>query len=538
MANEIQLPDYNKISAGLRKLYDEEDRVHAENVEVYIKNGLEYVSNFPFVHHRDNRGNIVLYNDVDENQQLLIESNKYEYTNESALRTLDYQFRYFKFPAVVTRQPIEIGDVNIDIELNTNLDRYEGSLLRSSRGIFYIENGVARPFRVKAATNIWLEKRNLPTFTKTSEQQKIPSDVDDVLSLYDVGEPIPAVFNDVSYTNVSNLIIDSYEPGLPYTAVEAVPTNRVCAVRVSFIVKPGNGLIADMGRNGNTTFEIKGSDDSVDANITLPGRLGEDADGNVAIIPVRYTQNEDGNYVITRDIYFNLEDIDIENDVIQLSVKDFDVALDGNNFRVEASVNGEALLVRKQDLRNTGGTVERDAYGTLGKIGIISAGAVLGPVTAYRATGAAVAEATRTVTEEVTPQTRTVNEVIFDISVKRLFDKFKTISPNKFEEDGLPKHGEIFFADDGMEFVFEKLQGSDAGLGQGVVNAALSGNLSTSQIVNGLINLIRVGDQASIQSVLTELRNTPELQPILFNAIRTEFPNSATRLIRIIERQL
>jgi hypothetical protein len=78
----------------------------------YIINGLTTVSNNDSVNPRDTAGNIILDGD---SSILTIEAIAYGIINTSVLPLIDTQFRYFKFPAV-------ISNVNDPINLDTNLD--------------------------------------------------------------------------------------------------------------------------------------------------------------------------------------------------------------------------------------------------------------------------------------------------------------------------------------------------------------------------------------------------------------------------------
>jgi hypothetical protein len=82
----------------------------------YQQNGITYISNNDAVIPRDQGGNIMLQEDVDNNPMLIIEPVATNITTNSMLKILDTQFTYFKFP---TRFPIE---TNLDLDLDLNID--------------------------------------------------------------------------------------------------------------------------------------------------------------------------------------------------------------------------------------------------------------------------------------------------------------------------------------------------------------------------------------------------------------------------------
>jgi hypothetical protein len=65
----------------------------------YVDNGLTYQSNNPDFVERDDNGNIIVNQGVDDNQNLVLEAVSLRYVNASVVQTIDTRFKYFKFPA-------------------------------------------------------------------------------------------------------------------------------------------------------------------------------------------------------------------------------------------------------------------------------------------------------------------------------------------------------------------------------------------------------------------------------------------------------
>lgn len=86
---------------------------------LYTQYGLTAQSNNSDIIKRDSNGNVIIYSGNDDNQKLLIETVKEQYTNRSVINTIDTQFRYFTFPVadvgvnVTTAIPLpDIGDIS------------------------------------------------------------------------------------------------------------------------------------------------------------------------------------------------------------------------------------------------------------------------------------------------------------------------------------------------------------------------------------------------------------------------------------------
>lgn len=84
---------------------------------LYINNSVTAQSNNPDIIKRDANGNVVLYSGQSDNQKLLIETVKEQYTKRSVINALDTQFRYFTFP---TRQVVEEIVPNVDFGLGSD----------------------------------------------------------------------------------------------------------------------------------------------------------------------------------------------------------------------------------------------------------------------------------------------------------------------------------------------------------------------------------------------------------------------------------
>jgi hypothetical protein len=69
--------------------------------ELIVKydNDLTKVSNYSYVHKRDDAGNIILKENATDNQFLTIEPVTYEFDTEFINKTINTRFSYFRFPA-------------------------------------------------------------------------------------------------------------------------------------------------------------------------------------------------------------------------------------------------------------------------------------------------------------------------------------------------------------------------------------------------------------------------------------------------------
>jgi hypothetical protein len=77
----------------------------------YVDNGLTYQSNNPDVINRDDNGNIIINQGVQNNQNLVVEAVSLRYVNASVVRAIDTRFKYFKFPA----ENISVPDISIEL---------------------------------------------------------------------------------------------------------------------------------------------------------------------------------------------------------------------------------------------------------------------------------------------------------------------------------------------------------------------------------------------------------------------------------------
>jgi len=94
------------------------DSVAGKIQSLYQEQGLNYISNNANIIPRDEVGNIVLQEQNDSNPLLIIDAVTDQFTNESVLRVLDTQFKYFNFPARTTVIEEESVDLELDLDLN------------------------------------------------------------------------------------------------------------------------------------------------------------------------------------------------------------------------------------------------------------------------------------------------------------------------------------------------------------------------------------------------------------------------------------
>jgi hypothetical protein len=95
--------------------------------ELLIKydSDLTKISNYSYVHKRDDAGNIVLQEDSNSNQLLTIEPVTYEFENNFVNKTINTRFSYFRFPATSV--------AGVDSPEFSALDQVVGTTLRELR---------------------------------------------------------------------------------------------------------------------------------------------------------------------------------------------------------------------------------------------------------------------------------------------------------------------------------------------------------------------------------------------------------------------
>jgi hypothetical protein len=295
------------------------------SIEQYIKNGLEYVSSLPFVHKRDNNGNIVLVENETNNQKLLVEPNSITYTNQSVLNAIDTQFKYYLFPPnVIIQEPLDTS-IELNIE-QIQTDRFEGKILRSNRGYFYIQQNQARPFNLGAASGVWLIKEGLPPFVKIDSGMTLDSDPNNLLAGYDVGENLYSFYHNKTYEQVSTLILDSYSTGEPFSANEALPSSRIYQIRVHLYVNQANDLFNEVVQS-NARFSFDASGDGVVESTGIEYRA------SLETLP-RVRAEGNNSYVI-RDLFIDANNYEA-GQIIPLRVENLVVTSTARNVEPEA----------------------------------------------------------------------------------------------------------------------------------------------------------------------------------------------------------
>jgi len=88
----------------------------------YQENGLNYRSNDDNINVRNSRGILQLNEDDENNPLLIIEPSSNNILNESILKVIDTQFKYFKFPATTRIIATDDEDINLDIDLNVDTE--------------------------------------------------------------------------------------------------------------------------------------------------------------------------------------------------------------------------------------------------------------------------------------------------------------------------------------------------------------------------------------------------------------------------------
>ena len=182
--------------------------------EKYRVSGSLYKSNISYVNSRDNKGNISLLEN-ENNELLVIENISNNFTNRSIVSAIDTQFRYFKFPAQISTTVDDItfdeSVLDIDLDLAVSNDPNANKLIRTyDDKLYYIQNGKKRLFNIKASST-WAYKNNLPPFENLAGN----------ISGLDFGENNYNNYNEVTYNRVAPSVSDGYITGDPYNPEDA-----------------------------------------------------------------------------------------------------------------------------------------------------------------------------------------------------------------------------------------------------------------------------------------------------------------------------
>lgn len=184
--------------------------------EKYRVSGSLYKSNISYVNLRDNKGNISL-RENENNELLVIENISNNFTNRSIVSAIDTQFRYFKFPAQIstTVDDIEFDESLLDIDVDAAIsnDPYSGKIIRPSAGSsnrYYVQAGKKRRFSI-VADSTWALKNNLPPF----------ANIAGTIVGKDEGENNVEEYDEVTVITVPRSIFDGYITGDNYTPDDA-----------------------------------------------------------------------------------------------------------------------------------------------------------------------------------------------------------------------------------------------------------------------------------------------------------------------------
>ena len=182
--------------------------------EKYRVSGSLYKSNISYVNLRDNKGNISL-RENENNELLVIENISNNFTNRSIVSAIDTQFKYFKFPAQISTTVDDItfdeSLLDIDLDLAVSNDPNANKLIRTyDDKLYYIQNGKKRLFNIKASST-WAYKNNLPPFENLAGN----------ISGLDFGENNYNNYNEVTYNRVAPSVSDGYITGDPYNPEDA-----------------------------------------------------------------------------------------------------------------------------------------------------------------------------------------------------------------------------------------------------------------------------------------------------------------------------
>ena len=199
-----------------------------DEYEKYRISGSLYKSNISYVNSRDNKGNISL-RENENNELLLIENISNNFTNRSVVSAIDTQFRYFKFPAQIstTIDDIEFDESLLDVDIQNAIsnDPFAGKLIKSAAGgsdRYYVQAGKKRKFFIRADST-WALKNGLPPFANIAR----------TITGKDNGEENYSGYNEETVVTVPVSVFDGYEIGDDYTPDDAFLEGNVYG-KISF----------------------------------------------------------------------------------------------------------------------------------------------------------------------------------------------------------------------------------------------------------------------------------------------------------------
>lgn len=214
-----------------------------DEYEKYRVSGSLYKSNISYVNSRDNKGNISL-RENENNELLLIENISNNFTNRSVVSAIDTQFRYFKFPAQIstTIDDIEFDESLLDVDIQNAIsnDPFAGKLIKSAAGgsdRYYIQAGKKRKFFIRADST-WALKNGLPPFANIAR----------TIDGKDNGEDNYSGYNEETVVTVPVSVFDGYEIGDDYTPDDAFLEGNVYG-KISFTTSVNSGTANDIPAN-------------------------------------------------------------------------------------------------------------------------------------------------------------------------------------------------------------------------------------------------------------------------------------------------
>ena len=207
-----------------------------DEYEKYRVSGSLYKSNISYVNSRDNKGNISL-RENENNELLVIENISNNFTNRSIVSAIDTQFRYFKFPAQISTviDDIEFDDSLLDIDIQNAIsnDPFAGKLVVSAGGSdkFYIQAGKKRKFFIKADST-WALKNGLPPFANIAGTINGKDNGEDNYFSTDSNGNNTG-YNEETVVTIPVSVFDGYEIGDDYTPEDAFLEGNVYG-KISF----------------------------------------------------------------------------------------------------------------------------------------------------------------------------------------------------------------------------------------------------------------------------------------------------------------
>lgn len=200
-------------------------------VDGYINNGLDYLGRSTSLNIRDNSGNIIINTSSETSQSLLIEPNRYSYTNESFIRAIDNTFTYYNFPPNILVLDDE-QDFDLPVFDNSVFDmgfQFNGEIVETNGNKYYIENKKYYLLDDELTTiNLLAEKLNKPMLFRINDQYDYDS------NYYDYGQLQPEIYLGNTYNEKTETYLKTNEDAGSISSLNLVSPQENSVVEFEF----------------------------------------------------------------------------------------------------------------------------------------------------------------------------------------------------------------------------------------------------------------------------------------------------------------